>query len=364
MFRKGDPKIFDVLRFILIVLLIVFVGTYVSFLFKPIVVFIQTVTFPVLIAGVLYYLLNPIMGLMESRLRLPRGVSIGIVFGVLVIVPGVLIYLLGPMVEKQVVDFTTNLPFIMYDLQQRLTELQADGKLQFVSGYLDPDAIMAYLNDHLKEIASNSGTYAVDVISRVTGVAVLVVVVPFILFYMLKDGHKIPDAVTKALKSSHQDEVKKILGEMNEQLRSYVQGQFIVALSVGVMLWIGYMSVGLEYALILAFVAFALNFVPFIGPLIGTFPALVVALIVSPALALKVLVIILVAQQIEGNFISPQVMGKKLDIHPLTIIILLLVAGKFGGLVTMILALPLYVVIRVVVVNAVRLWKLRNSSTT
>ena len=94
-----------------------------------------------------------------------------------------------------------------------------------------------------------------------------------------------------------------------------------------------------------------MNMIPFIGPWISLAPAVVVALITDPVSVIWVCVITLVAQQIESNFITPNVMGKSLDIHPLTVISLVLAAGNIAGFIGIIVAIPTYAVIKVIVSN-------------
>ena len=97
------------------------------------------------------------------------------------------------------------------------------------------------------------------------------------------------------------------------------------------MMFIGYLIIGLEYSLLLSIFAFFMNMIPFIGPWISLVPAIIVALIQDPILVIWVCVITLVAQQVESNLITPNIMGKSLDIHPLTVISIVLAAGNIAG---------------------------------
>lgn len=148
--------------------------------------------------------------------------------------------------------------------------------------------------------------------------------------------------------------------DMDEAISSYIQGQIIVSFCVGVLLYIAYFIIGLEYSLILAILAMVTNIIPVLGPFIGTIPALIVAFIHSPITALWVLLAVIIVQQIESNLISPQVMGRQLDVHPLTIILLLLAASQIAGLIGLILAVPTYAILKVVVKHTYGLIKLRN----
>lgn len=99
---------------------------------------------------------------------------------------------------------------------------------------------------------------------------------------------------------------------MDMALSSYIQGQILVSICVGILLYIGYLIIGIDYSLLLTVIAMFTNVIPFLGPIIGVIPALIVAVIDSPFMIVKVLIVMVIAQQIEGNIISPQVMGKSL----------------------------------------------------
>ena len=101
--------------------------------------------------------------------------------------------------------------------------------------------------------------------------------------------------------------------------------------------------------------------VPFLGPFLGTIPAIISGLLINPLTALKVLILLIIVQQIEGHLITPQVMGKRLDIHPLTVILLLLVSGSLYGFIGILIAIPTYSVVKVIIQNFIKFYKLRSS---
>ena len=136
---------------------------------------------------------------------------------------------------------------------------------------------------------------------------------------------------------------------MNVQVGSYIQGQMIVAFCIGVLLFIGYKIIGLEYALILACIAAVTSVVPYLGPMIAISPAIIIALVDSPLMLLKLAVVWMAVQFLEGHFISPSIMGKTMKIHPLTIIFVLLCAGNMLGIIGVILGIPLYAIMKVLV---------------
>lgn len=207
----------------------------------------------------------------------------------------------------------------------------------------------------LTGIGSNILSFTGVLVSALTSL----VVVPFVLFFLLKDGDKLPGSFLKLLPQDSRAEGAKILHDMDENLSAYIQGQATVSLFVGVLSYITYLILGVDYAIILALVATFTNVIPFVGPIIGAVPAIVVAFFQEPILGLWVLIAIIIIQQVESNLISPNIMGKKLSVHPVTIIFLLYIGGNLAGLIGMILVIPTYAVGKAIFQNLYRLIRLR-----
>src|SRR5699024_1793130 len=133
------------------------------------------------------------------------------------------------------------------------------------------------------------------------------------------------------------------------QVGSYIQGQIIVATCIGILLFIGYSIIGLDYAITLAIVAAVLSVVPYLGPTMAISPAIIIAVVDSPFMLLKLAIVWIAVQFLEGHFISPNIMGKTMKIHPLTIMLTLLVAGNLFGIVGVILGIPGYAILKVII---------------
>lgn len=354
-----QSKSFRVGYAILLILLIVYIGTLVDFIFRPVVVLFQTLFFPFLVAGVLFYLFRPVVNWLH-RQKVPKVVSILVIYLLFIGLITLLVLLVGPTLQEQFNRLINNLPLLTLEITERLVALEEH---PWVQGYLEQNSLedlsnqaIQYLTDVITAIVSNVAGF----VGVIASIVIAFITVPFILFYMLKEGEKAPQQLLRFLPASQRTEGRKILADMDTALSSYIQGQIIVSICVGILIYIGFLIIQLEYALLLAVVALFTNFIPFIGPIIGTIPAVIVAFIEQPIMALWVIVVTLIAQQIESNLISPQVMGRRLSIHPLTIISLLLVAGSLVGFLGLLLAVPTYAVLKVVVSHTYRLIKLRH----
>jgi predicted PurR-regulated permease PerM len=132
-------------------------------------------------------------------------------------------------------------------------------------------------------------------------------------------------------------------------LGSYIRGQFIVSLCIGVLAYIGYLIIGMPYPLLMAGFVSLFDIIPYLGPFFGALPALIVASTISWKMVMLVVIVNTLCQSMESNVLSPQVVGRSMHMHPLTIIFVLLVGGELAGVVGMILAVPFYAAMKVVV---------------
>lgn len=332
-----------------------------QFIFQPIVVFVETLFFPFLLAGVLYYLFRPFVNLLD-KYKVPKTVAI---IGIYLTVIGfftVLVLLVGPLLQKEVNSLVNNLPYLVNEIRDIIIDLQENewfDRFQ-IAETLALDKLSENMTAYVTQAINIISTNIAGLLGFIANVIIFFIIIPFILFYMLKEGEKAPDQVLKLFPEKQRIEGRKILSDMDSKLSSYIQGQILVSFCVGVLMFVGFLIIGIDYALILAIIAMFTNVIPFVGPWIGTVPALIVAMIDSPFMVGKILAVIIIVQQVESNFISPQIMGKKMAIHPLTIILLLIVAGRFAGIIGMLLAVPTYAVGKVVVSHTYRLLKLRN----
>jgi predicted PurR-regulated permease PerM len=354
-------KYFRFAIWVIVVFLIILLATQITFIFRPLVVLIQTFFFPVLLAGLLYFILVPLVQLL-SRFKIPKSVSIILIYVSVGGVIAILSALIGPLLNQQVKDLGEKLPTFVSELQEKLVTFQEYPWFERIvqTDSYSPEAIAARFSNYFGDTVKMLGNNIMKVTFLITNIILALVLVPFLLFYMLKDGDKLPVLFTKFIPESHKKDALNILGDMHSVLGQYIKGQLTVSLFVGILLYIGFLIVGLDYALLLAFIALITNIVPFIGPIIGTIPALIIAIIDSPFMAIYTLILIFVVQQIESLYISPKVMGNKLAIHPIIILLIVIFAGKFAGLIGVIIAIPTFAIGRVILIHTIRLLELRK----
>lgn len=364
--RMFENKWYRALFWTLTIFLVIWVGTQISFVFEPIRIILALVTVPLIVAGLFFYFLVGIVDFLEKRLKGKRTLAVAITLIGLVLIFTLVFSILGPVLGEQITSLVNSMPSIAKEFQKQAFAVR-DTLLQneFFARFMEENDemfrnlttnITSYLGDLFGNIASSFG----QVVGFVTSAVITIVVIPFMLLYMLLDGKRLPDAIVKLLPSSYEKETRHILHDMHETVRSYVNAQLLVAFFVGITSLIGLWIVGVDYAILLALFMMVTNIIPYVGPFLGAAPAVVVAFIQDPIKVLWVIVIIIIVQQIESNVISPLIQGKSLKVHPLTIIIVLLVAGNLAGIIGMLIAVPFYAVAKTVVQNIVRIYKLRE----
>ncbi|EEU30570.1 hypothetical protein HMPREF0501_00948 [Limosilactobacillus coleohominis 101-4-CHN] len=337
---------------LLVLALFIWVCSKIDFVFRPILIFISVVFVPLIISLFLYYMLRPVMSaLMKVRLgrhRIPRGVaSFVIVLLLILIVVSVIAAIIPPMINE-LTEIIKSLPATAKETQKWVVRLSHHPWLKNIdfNGYYKE--MTNQLSKSSETILNGVTSKAGSLIGMLTSTVIVAITVPVMLFYMLKDSNKFVPSIQKYFSEKHGEEISKLLHQMNTTLSSYISGQAIECIFVAVATSIGYLIIGQPVAIVLGLVAGLTNMIPYVGPYIGITPALMVSLAMAPKKIIWVIIVVVIVQQIDGNIIYPNIIGRTLKIHPLTIIMLLLAAGNIAGIPGMILCIPFYAVIKTI----------------
>lgn len=319
-----------------------------DFIINPILVIFSAILTPLIIAFILFYLLNPVVSFLEDK-GIPRiwGVSLLYIF-VLGLIALLMIWLF-PVLQEQFEDLVNALPALF----ERVTDFVTNIAQNFISTENQRDAFQEVL-DFFRNIETNFMNYLTEgfsslgsIISSVTNVVVIMFLVPVILFFFLKDGSMFINGFMEKIPPKGRRDVASILAAIDSQVGNYVKGQMLIALVNGVMMFIGFSLIGLNYSGVLAVAGGILSFVPYLGPTLTFIPAVFVALSQSLWTVVLLIVVWIVIQFVEGNLIEPNIMGQRLNVHPISIIFILLIMGELLGLVGMLIGVPLYAIIKV-----------------
>ncbi|EFR31276.1 AI-2E family transporter [Eremococcus coleocola] len=335
----------------LLILLIIFMLNQVAYVFKPLGGLFDIFGLPLIAAAILYYLLAPVVRWMTGQ-GIERNVSIWILFIslVLLIVWGILS--LVPILRTQFQGLAENLPYYAKQLDKLLDTIPIDWSndplLSGIGSFVE-DFDFSALSSRMETIISTTFGSLGTVIGNITQVVLGLLTMPIVLYYMLLEGNKLPKHVLYYLPNRYRETAARIIYESHSQISRYIRGQIIVAIIVAIIFAVGYSIIGLDYGISFAIFAGFCNVIPYLGSFIAVIPVIIIAVLTSPLMLLKVLIVMSIEQFIEGRFVSPQILGSNLQIHPVTILVVLLGAGRLFGIAGVILGVPGYAVVKVFV---------------
>ncbi len=286
---------------------------------------IKDILFLIFIAFILMTALRPLVDWLGWA-RIPRALAILLIYAVVFGFFGV--------------SFAGTIPTLVVQSTKFVQELPTF--LEKVLPYWNIDA--RSLSQQIAPISENILKLTVGIFSNlVTTLTVLV-----FTFYFLLERKKFEQVLTGTMGQEAGERVMGALAEIESRLGAWVNGQFLLMMLIGVSVYLGLSVLRVEFALPLAIIAGVLEIVPMIGPIVSAVPAVLVALTVSPFLALSVVALYFIVQQVENNIFVPLVLKKSVGLSPVITIFSLMVGGRLAGVVGAILAVPVVLVLQVV----------------
>lgn len=352
------------LLFTLVVLLLtgctIFVFHQLNFLFQPLGVILQTIIGPIILALVLYYLFNPLINWLEKK-QVKRIYSISGLFIIIAALVTLGIILVWPVIQKQLETLVTDFPKYTREINHLVAGLFRNSPVE------EPvKETLESIERWLSTISESIGDYlegflqgASSVVSTITGFILVIATAPIITFFLLKDDRKFFGYLIKIVPPRFRDDMRAVGHLMNNQVGAYLKGQIIVCITIGLLTFLGFVVIGMPYAGSLSLVTGITAFVPYIGPFAAFIPALIIALLHSFGMVVKMVIIWVIVQMLNGHLIEPAVMGKHLVVHPITIVFVLLAMGNIMGIFGLIFAVPIYAILKVLMVYLFRKWKQR-----
>lgn len=329
------------------------------------------------VAGVLAYLFQPIVGWLAER-RVPRGLATVICLLALVLVLAIFPILLVPAIVQSVraiIDVFSRIP----DLSTALDTLVAQapvinllgnqinlGEIVLTGQQSIEQSLQEFQLPGVQELINyglNGLRTATDVViiaaniatgifsALLTGLLLLVS-----LFYLTKDGNQLSVWFGQLITPAYHDELQELGHRLNLTWKRFFRGQLLLSLTIGTMVFLATSILGLPGALTLGILAGILEVVPNLGPVLALIPAVIIALIQGPThfdisnllFAGIVVAVYVIIQQVENNFLVPRIMGQSLNLHPLVVLVGVVVGASFAGILGAFLAAPTLASIKLV----------------
>lgn len=321
---------------------------------------VQSVLVDFAIAYLIAYLVNPMLNWLQKG-RVKRGLGVLVVllviaglFGML----GVLMYT----VSSQFIDLLGRIPTQAEQINQLVgrvfewlahigvpnTEEMQGRVVQNIQIYIDN--IGKNILPMLQNMLSPNGPILKNLLS-IGGILGQIVLIILMSVYVMLDYSRLNTSLLRAFPRPWQPRVLELSELVATAVGGYVRGQLMIASFIGLFVWIWLMVIGIPSAAAIGFLAGIFNIVPYLGPIIGATPAILLALTL-PSAPLKILLVVvgfLVANQIEGNFLSPYILGKTTDLHPLTVLLAILIGASLLGFVGALLAVPVAALLKLLI---------------
>lgn len=339
-----NNKYFKYTVWTLLIVLIIFYFKQLSFITNFIKSIFMVTAIPILFASFFYYLLRPSVQLL-TKLKMNRTVAVISVLFVVIAFISVLIIFAGSAIIE---DFNSYYQTILEYFKQAPDKLEGLlNQYGFQSSFLEnlESNLLSASQGIFKTIREGMSGW----VSNVTSVGTILILIPILVFFLLKDDQLFYENIVSVIPEKVEKRVIDIMKKIDRLLQTYFLGQIVVAGILGVLTYSGYLIIGIPNALFLATFTMFLSIIPLLGPFIGMIPAVFIGWTVGPLMILKVFIVLIVTQQLEGNIVRPKVMGSRLNIHPVVIIFLVIIAVTLYGFIGAFFIIPLYGIIRIII---------------
>jgi len=284
---------------------------------------------------------TPIIDWMSKRMK--RAIAVGIIY----LISSIIIFIIAvpfvSVLSQQINQFIQDFPKYWQPVQAII----AQAEVVIESSGIIPDYSQMFTNmtTFSKEILSQSFTITVSIF---TGI-VMSFTLAFLVLFLLLDKDELYTSLLKLFPKQYREKARLIISTTSKKVGGYVRGQLLLMFLVALITSVALAIVKIKYALLLGILAGILEIVPILGPILSAVPAVIIALAVSPWYAMLVVVLYFTIQRIENNILTPLILGKFLELHPIVIISAVLISastlGVFGVILSPAIAAAVYVLI-------------------
>lgn len=312
--------------------------------------FVRDIVAIIFVSVIIAAALSPLVDKL-SKSKIPRVVSVIMIYLVLLAVLSGLVYFVVPPMIVQLKQLAEMLPSYLKTFNSIIVSLRDVGN----NGWLN--ASQESLNSLSNFLGSFINNIFTTTIGFFSGAAALAMIFILTLYFIL-DENGIKKFFVSLVPLKQKTRIISIANKIGIKLGAWLRGQIILAITIGVLVYIGLTLMHIPYALTLAILAGVLEIIPIIGPIISAVPAILIAFTISPSTALMVTIFYIIVQELENKLLVPKVMQYAVGLNPITIIIIILIGAKLMGILGMLLAVPVTSVVYVILDE----WPLINSS--
>lgn len=301
---------------------------------------------PLILSLVLSILLNPLVVAIERR-GLGRTPAVILVLASLFLALAALLAVLAPVITRELRPLSA--------LAQNETPATLLEKFKVLLRenvpWLKNPGIIAQVQKLAENFINSLFQRSVSLLPGLVPVAIALVLIPFMTFFLLKDGRRIKKSFIAMLPNRYFEMAVGLLHKIDRQVGNYIRGQLLVSLCVGVLAAAALAILRVPYFLLIGVVAGLANMIPYFGPIVGGIPAVILNVVAKGRLgaALPVIAAFLMIRLIDDTLLSPNILGHSLHIHPLLVILVIFIGGEMFGVMGLLLCIPVTGVIKVII---------------
>lgn len=312
---------------------------------------VSSVVKPFIIAVIISYLLNPVVGAIEKK-GIKRIICVLIVYLVFILVILFFALVIVPILVKDIGILVENLPKYSDRLQSYIKHFQ-DG---YIKSNL-PQGFKDMMDDNITKLqglilAQLQGI--ANSIIKIFSKLFYIVIIPIITFYLLKDAGYFKNQMILLIPKSKRTRAIILFRDIDNVFGKFIRGQIIVATFVGIMTTTALVLIKVKYAVVLGIFAGVSNIIPYFGPIMGIIPTVVFAMLDSPTKAIYAALAFIAIQQVESGILTPKVIGESVGIHPVYVMLSLIIGGKLFGIAGMVIAVPALAAIKLTLRHILR----------
>ena len=310
-----------------------------------------------MMSGIIAYIIRPIVLGLEKR-NIPRAKGVMLVYLIGIITSLVFAIFIVPILIENTRELANTFPQISTEYKNKLNDMAI---LIDTSGYpadvknmilKEVNNVTGIIENRLANTLRNISVNSIKMVARIGDFIIAMI----IAYHLTKDSRFFKNYFISLIPRGWRGGIIAGFREIDDIMLNFIQGQILASVIIGFMEMIIFLVIGIRYAPILGIIGGISNIIPYFGPFIGAIPAVAITLIDSPAKTLWVIVSFIVVQQIDNAFISPKIIEGKLGIHPVMTILMVMIWGKFFGIIGMLVAIPITAVMRVIfkrLINAI-----------
>jgi putative permease len=313
--------------------------------------YVQNLLISLVLAFVLYYLLLPFINICERR-GMNRSLAIFMIYTLNSFFVISLFYIFIPLIIDQLSLLEDELP----ELQTGFLGLvdKIENRVQSIFHLEEP----LFREKLSRWMITQTSEYTTLIPKWISDSLTTLFLTPFLAFFMLRDGSQVKRQLLDFVPNRYFETSLKLLYDMNEQVGNFIRARLAEALIVGLVTWVGLWIIGFPYAALLALFAAITNLIPYIGPVIGAVPAFIILFVNSDLLfesmsvsVVAVSSVYLIAHAIDAIFIIPIVVAKIVNLHPVTVIVVIILGAQLLGVLGMIISIPMASLIKLLLAS-------------